>query len=234
MRKVNFQNRYYYHVYNRGVDKRRVFVDKKDYLRFMRSLREFNDKKVYGGLFIKDKIKKLNQDKRGSASLEEAEPLVDIICYALLPNHYHFLLRQRIDNGISTYIHKLITAYTMYFNYKHKRTGGLFQGKFKAVSIKTDEQLLYTSAYINGNAEIHKICQAEDWNWSSYLDYLGVRKETESLRFEEANRRDSVSADTKIILKEFTNIDDYQEYVSGVIKNSSGIKEELKQLEMEK
>ncbi len=86
MRKTKFQNDYYYHIYNRGVDKRKVFIDEKEYLRFLKGLREFNDKKTYGGLYRKD-------HERGSASLREVEPLVAIICYALLPNHYHFTFK---------------------------------------------------------------------------------------------------------------------------------------------
>ncbi len=111
-------------------------------------------------------------------------------------------------------MHKLGTAYPMYFNSKYKRSGSLFQGRYKSVSVKTDEQLLYLSAYINGNAEIHKIARADKWKWSSYLDYLG--------------KRNGVLADKKIILKEFKNAKDYQEYTKKVIKNSREIKDEMK------
>jgi putative transposase len=114
---------------------------------------------------------------------------------------------------------KLSAGYTAYFNFKYKRSGSLFQGTFKCVAIKSDAQLLYVSAYINGNVEIHGISKAEDWPYSSYQDYLGKRNKS--------------LVNNKVILNEFKNSHDYQAYVNEVIKNSSEIKEEFKKCLLE-
>jgi putative transposase len=127
MRKIKFQNEYYYHIYNRGVDKREIFLDDKDYIRFITSMREFNQAKPIGSLY------RLNQLRRGTASLRfavanrrEAVPLVEIICYCLNPNHYHFILKQNTEKGISEFIKRLATGHTTYFNLKYNRSGSLF------------------------------------------------------------------------------------------------------------
>lgn len=195
MRKIKFDIGSYYHIYNRGVDKRRVFIDKGDYFRCLFYLRK-------------------SSFSRGSASATEAEPLISLAAYNLLPNHYHLLVKQNQENGISIFMHNLATAYTMFFNAKHNRSGVLFQGKFKAEAIKSDAQLLYISAYINGNAEIHRITKAENWPWSSFRDYTG--------------RTDKSLCSCSDILKEFKDINGYKKYLAGVIKDSGKRKEILR------
>jgi putative transposase len=143
---------------------------------------------------------------------------VEVVCYCLLPNHFHFILQQRTENGISDFMRKLSTGYTKYFNKKNERSGHLFQGAFKAVAVETDEQLLYLSGYINGNVEIHKIGKAEDWEWGSYKDYIG--------------KRNGATCNKKIILDEFKHIKDYQEYVKIVMRESGQRKEEVKSHEL--
>jgi len=197
MREITFANGYYYHIYNRGVDKRIIFQDKGDYFRFLYYLRSL----------------------RGSASSKEAEPLISLIAYTLLPNHFHLLIKQLKENGIVKFMHDFSTSYTMFFNAKYKRSGVLFQGKYKAVEVESDEQLLYLSAYINGNAEIHRLAKAESWPWSSCLDYLGKRNGT--LCKEEE------------VLNGFGSLVDYRNYLDEVIENSKLTKEELKNIRME-
>jgi putative transposase len=215
-----FQNGRYYHIYNRGVDKREVFSDEKDYLRFLRSMREFNNNL---GDVQRDYIKRAGPkpdfgrlDPKSDFGYPKSDfkPLVEFICFCLNPNHYHFLLKQLKKNGITDFMRKLGTGYTNYFNTKHKRSGSLFQGKYKCVPVKTDRQWLYVSAYINGNAEIHGIAKAEKWFFSSYSDYLGKRNGTLCRK--------------QAILKEFASINDYRDYVNEVIVKSGEIKEEMK------
>ncbi len=165
MRDIIFQSNSYYHIYNRGVDKRKIFIDEKDYFRLLLSLREFNNINPTGGLLLRQNT---NKPPKGLKDLLEVKPLVKIICYALLPNHYHLLLQQIKDSGISKFMEKISNSYTQYINQKNNRSGSLFQGPFKAIQIKSDAQLLYISAYINGNAEIHKVAKAKQWSWSSY------------------------------------------------------------------
>ncbi|MEA2098000.1 MAG: transposase, partial [Patescibacteria group bacterium] len=215
MRKNKFANNEYYHVYNRGVDKREIFCCEKDYLRFLVSMREFNDIETTGGFYRKYLRNKNEKDNlnRGLASKLEAKPLfklsffTKIICYCLNPNHYHFILKQLTENGIAKFMQKLGTSYTMYFNIKYDRSGSLFQGPFKSKHIDTNEYLLWLSGYVNGNAEIHKIAKAENYKWCSYQDYL--------------NKRNGTLCNKKIILDQFKNMEEYQKYVKMVIEESN-------------
>ena len=222
MRKTKFQNDYYYHIYNRGVDKRDIFIDEKDYARFLISMREFNTTEVIDSLYrlkqLRAKVasKSLQISKADCSDLEAtlaATSLVKIVCYALLPNHFHILLKQTTENGISKFMHKLGMGYTFYFNTKHNRSGSLFQGTFKSIEAKTDGYLWKLSCYINGNPEIHKISKAENYQWSSYQDYLGLRSGT--------------ICDKNVILRDFENIKEYKKLVGVMIKESRQIKDEV-------
>ncbi len=130
MRKVIFTNKEYYHIYNRGVDKRVIFENKYDYVRFIESMFEFNIDKSIGSLY-KKRLK--NKNDSISNLQKNCEKLVEIIAYCLNHNHYHLLLKQVADGGISKFMHKIGTGYTNYFNEKKDRSGSLFQGSFKAV-----------------------------------------------------------------------------------------------------
>jgi len=224
MPRIQFQNNYYYHIFNRGVDKRKVFCDKKDYSNFLIRLNILNNNSKFEERIYyrnKDKAKKEFNSKalELNSFLGGLPKYTNIIAYCLNPNHYHLLLKQKQENGIPIFMHKIGTGYTNYFNKRYGRSGSLFQGRYKCAPIKTDKQLLYVSAYINGNAEIHKIAKAENWPWSSYQDYLG--------------KRNSDLINKKVILNEFENIKDYQEYTSEVIRDSSGIKEEMRKCILE-
>ncbi len=223
MRKIQFQKEYYYHIYNRGVDKRDVFLDDGDYFRFLRSMREMNNNSTDSQRDY-EKRKAFSEEKSDEKKLSLGYPrlsfldepnLVSFIAYCLNPNHYHFLVKQKTEKGIERFMHKLGLGYTKYFNKKYNRSGSLFQGTYKAVAVKTDEQLQYTSAYINANYEIHKMGRADTWKWSSYQDYLNKRKGT--------------LCDKNIILEYFdNNVKKYQDYIAEVVNNSKQIKEDIK------
>jgi len=135
----------------------------------------------------------------------------------LLANHYHFILKQLVDNGIETFMHKLGTGYTNYFNTKHKRTGALFEGPFKAYPINNDGKLCQLSAYVNCNYEIHKLGKAEYWKFCSYKDYLRLR--------------DGKLINKDVVLELFNNnIDEYIKYCGIVIKESQDKKRVEKML----
>jgi len=171
-RKVELVSGQYYHVYNRGVEKRDIFLDDSDYLRFLKSLKCFNQEDPIFSLFWDD-IKKRNL---GVGSLKSRK-LVDIVAYCLNPNHFHLLLKQVIDGGISEFMRRLGTGYTGYFNHKYQRSGVLFQGRFKSIHISSNSYLLYLSAYINENNFIHGYTEnSRNWKYSSYSDYIGERQ----------------------------------------------------------
>jgi putative transposase len=144
-RPFNFSPDEYYHLYNRGTEKRDVFITPVDWSRFILLLHLANNTKPLH----------LN-NYRGSTSAELFSEeittrLVDIGAYCLMPNHFHILVREKDDTGISKFMHRLMTAYTMYFNKKHERSGSLFQGKFKARHVADDDYLKYLFAYIHLN-----------------------------------------------------------------------------------
>ncbi len=168
-----------YHVYNRGVDKRVVYIDSGEYLRFVHHLYEFNDIDTTNNLtyhFLKNGDDEMQKRRR--------EHLVDILAFALMPNHYHLLLKQRVEGGISKFMQKVGTGYTLFFNEKHARSGSLFQGRFKAVHVTTDVQLRYVLHYIHlnplallphSNDPTEMLHNIKEYKWSSLPDYTGSR-----------------------------------------------------------
>jgi len=179
----------FYHIYNRGVDKRTIFSDTYDMKRFFQSMEEFNVEKAIGSIYENSFLKK---NQLGG----EASKLVNFVCYCLNQNHYHFVLEQVLDGGIEKFMQKLGTGYTMYFNNKYKRTGSLFQGVFKASHINSNEYLLHVSAYVNLNNRVHKIDNSLSWN--SWNEYIGEKP--------------SDFCKKDIILGQFDNKDEYKKF----------------------
>ncbi len=169
----------FYHVYNRGVEKRNIFLDEQDHLVFLSYL------KLYltpPGETIKSTNKNSNLDYEEKSSkiyrLNELKNFfnkIKLICYVLMPNHFHLELQQTGIKDIENFMRCLITKYTMYFNKKYKRVGPLFQGRYKAVTIFGKERLDDLSSYIHLNPiEFLENGQVlESYPWSSYPAYLG-------------------------------------------------------------
>lgn len=158
-----------YHIFNRGVEKRDIFTEKREYKRFLETAF------YYQRADIKIRF------SQAQAEIDEIdsqnEKLIEIFVYCLMPNHFHFLLRQLQDGGTSTFIRKLLNSYTRYFNIKHKRIGPLFQGQFKAIRIETDEQLVHVSRYIHLNPIVdYLVKDLRQYEWSSYPEYTGLSK----------------------------------------------------------
>ncbi len=175
----------WYHCYSRGVDKRKIFMDKQDYERFLMLLYVCNSA-------VPIHISTIDQNRIQGPALntvlehDRGEPLVELGVYALMPNHYHLLLREQIEGGIPAFMHRLGTGFTMYFNRKHERTGALFSSRFKARAIHTDEYFRRVVNYIHGNPaelytptwkqglirnpnELHR--QLRAYPYSSFIDY---------------------------------------------------------------
>jgi putative transposase len=147
-----FINDELYHVYNRGVEKRDIFMDEADRYRFVHNLYEFNDENPASNVsYYFDKRSGTVQPIIHKGRRESRNPLVDILVFTLMPNHFHLLLRQKKENGISRFMQKLGTGYSMYFNKKHERVGGLFQGKFKAVHVNEEAHFIHLPHYIHTN-----------------------------------------------------------------------------------
>ena len=127
----------YYHVYNRGTDKRKIFLDKGDHERFVKLLYVANSSKS---------VHLSNYQGLALLEIPKGDPIVDVGAWVLMPNHFHLLLKETEDDGISEYVHKLLTGYSMYFNKKYHRKGALFEGPFNAKHLDTDEYLKYQYA----------------------------------------------------------------------------------------
>lgn len=160
----------YYHIYNRGVEKRDIFLDKRDYQRFLDTLDYYRKSPL---------SMKLSDFKRGAVKLkdvEKQEKIVQILCYSLMPNHFHLLVQQLSDNGLTQFLRKFSDSYTRYFNTRYERVGPLFQGKFKAKLIESDEYLLQLSKYIHRNTFPLPMWEGRSYPYSSYQYYLSGKE----------------------------------------------------------
>ena len=188
-----FINEEVYHIYNRGVDKRNVFKDRHDLDRFLESMAVFNTTEPIGGVFLSRK-NKTHKKKVG-------KPLVEILCYCLNPNHFHLMLRQLVENGVSEFMRRL-GGYTKYFNEKYHRSGVLFQGPCKAKLVTSNEYLLYLSVYINLNNRIHRVGHGmSNSSWNEYV------RDTSGL------------CNTKLILEQFRNSKEYEEFALDTLQS---------------
>ena len=142
-RDTPFLNNNFYHIFNRGVEKRETFSSKRDYERFLQTVYyyQFGGPKPKFSTYTRFRLKNFNENPK----------IVEINCYCLMPNHFHLLVKQTRDSGIHEFMTKLLNSYTKYYNTKHDRVGHLFQGQFKAVNIKNEYQLLQVSRYIHLN-----------------------------------------------------------------------------------
>lgn len=175
-RMVSFSEGNYYHIYNRGNSKQSIFHDQEDYEYFMWLLYISNNEDHFA----------VDRTFSKGYFYERGEQLVAIGAYCLMPNHFHILITQIKENGISRFMHKISTAYAMYLNSKNKRTGSLFEGRYKAQHIDNDTYLKYIYSYIhlnpvklinptwkesgikdiqNTNSFLH------NYKYSSYIDY---------------------------------------------------------------
>jgi putative transposase len=216
MRKLIFQNNQIYHIYNRGVDKRSVFDSSKDYTTFLDYLAKCNKYKLAedknDDLYNDDEVnlKRKNPEKNKGEINKEDDPLVDILVFCLMPNHFHLLLRQKIEGGITKFMQRVGTGYTMFFNSKEKRSGALFQGRFKAVHVKEQKYFDYLIFYIHFNPlelitgiimeNKEALIFLNEYEWSSHREYCFVKEMKDSMFL--SNR--------EFILSNFKNSKEYK------------------------
>lgn len=171
----------YYHLYNRGNGKHKIFLDKEDYDRFTKLLYVCNSKKdfVFRNSIVRNKI--------DAFDFEREEPLVSILGWVLMPNHFHIILiSHRSDlcegryNPITEFMRKISTAYVMYFNKKYKKTGSLFEGKFKSRHIGEENYFNYIFSYVHLNPI--KLIQ-KDWKEEGITDKIMARELLEKYKY---------------------------------------------------
>jgi|SRR3989344_1971979 len=203
-RNLEFVEGEIYHIFNRGADKRVVFQDKQDFSRFLESMDKFNSIEPIGSIYENS----FDRNQLGNP----VSKLVDFVCYCLNPNHFHFVLKQVSEKGIEKFMHRML-GYTKYFNQKHKRSGVLFQGPFKAVHVDSNEQLLHISVYVNLNDKVHQL--GNGVSKSSWEEYSG------------ADRQNICSAKS-MVLEQFNNFSEYKKFASESLKWIRENKEEAK------
>ena len=167
----------YFHIFNRGAHRQGIFKERADWLRFLfgvlyyQSPIQFPHVGRYTSTFesqfgfdVSDKIFQNVLNKRA----------VELVCFCLMSNHFHLLVKETTESGIANYMQRLLVAYTMYFNTRYESSGHVFQGRYKAVHIESDKQLMYLSAYIHRNPR-----ELSEWKgkeaespWSSLHDYV--------------------------------------------------------------
>jgi len=178
----------YYHIYNRGVEKRIIFLDEQDYTVFLSYLKNYllprNEKILFERLADPNISFKEKDDILKLLRLNNFFGEIILLAYCLMPNHFHFFIKQKSSVSMDKFMQSLGTRYTMYFNRRYKRVGTLYQDTYKAVSIETEEQFIYLSKYIHKQALIHfperihpKGQTLQSWAQpSSYPEYLEKRK----------------------------------------------------------
>jgi len=174
MRRITFATGEYYHLYNRGVDKRKVFMSPADYRRFLAYLVALNSTETRPIRYAVS-----TKDLQGLA-LERGAPLVAIGAFCLMPNHFHLYVTPVQEDGVSKFMQRLQTAYTMYFNERHERSGALFQGAFKAQHANTDAYARYLFSYIHLNPAKLKDAQ---WQEGGVRDWRSLRYFVETYRY---------------------------------------------------
>lgn len=210
MRKTNFVVGEYYHVYNRGTEKRNIFTDERDFHRFWNSLLDFNQTETIGSIYEYSFVKK-------NSGPRKKKPLVKFIAYCINPNHFHFLITPLQERGLEKFMQRLGNGYTKYFNCRHKRTGVLFQGKFKSKHIASNEYLLHLSVYINANNQLgHPMSKLSKSSLPEFLTENGAEK----------------LCDTSIILEQFKNKKEYKKFVKSSLEDIILRKEASKELEI--
>jgi putative transposase len=168
MRKEPLVTGEYYHIYNRGVDKRDIFNDTDDLERFKESIKQFNQVEEIGSLELYHK----SVSALGPHLDKKSKPLVAIVAFCVNPNHFHFVLKQLVDSGISKFMQKTLAGYTSYFNQKNERSGSLFQGTFKSKLIQDEDYFRKIFGYVKQNYAVHNILKEKlKFIFASDLEY---------------------------------------------------------------
>jgi REP element-mobilizing transposase RayT len=197
IRNITFANGEYYHVFNRGVDKRIIYNTKEQQYFFFKRLQLLNttDNRKY--------IANKRSRYKDKLIVADGDKLVSIVAYCLLPNHFHLLLKQKVDNGISQFMQRLGTSYTKFFNRQEDRSGSLFQGKFKATHLSGDFALPTLSAYVNLNYKHHHVDPSKNLVKSSIYEYLD----------NEIDNKICDQNEIKSIINEIGTINEYKNFI---------------------
>lgn len=202
-RKIPLVTDEYYHVLNRGIASQPIFSSKRDYQRALETIFYYQNKAIP---MKYSRFLRLAANRRTEIleSLKiQKQHRVEIICYCLMPNHIHLLLCQVLDEGISKFMSDFTNSYTRYFNTKNDRNGPLVEGKFKAIRVETDAQLLHLSRYIHLNPYssyvVKTLKELENYPYSSLPEYI--------------QKIETNLCNQKIVLDQFESIESYKKFL---------------------
>src|SRR3989338_9472238 len=180
MRRIPFAINSYYHICNRSNDEKAIFLEEKDYARFLFLILFYQAPLSFFNIgrqtpyFVRHRRHRMFNIHAQVQEKIVATRRVGLSAFAIMPNHFHLLVQEKEEGGISRYLQRIQNGYAKYFNAKHRKRGHLFQGSFRAIPVETDKQLLYLSAYIHRNPR-----DLEEWRgkertypWSSYQDCI--------------------------------------------------------------
>lgn len=165
----------FYHIYNRGVDKRLIFKKTRDYKVFLNILKTSLSPPKKPQLLKKTFTLKGSTFKGVPRQPQNFSKEIKLLSYCLIPNHFHLLIQQKPKHAIKDFMRSLATRYSMYFNKTNKRTGSLFQSIYKAVLVENENQLLHLTRYIHQNPLDVWDKPLTEYPYSSYPEYLGTR-----------------------------------------------------------
>ncbi len=218
-RRTPLVNGEYYHILNRGVARQPTFLNKNDYKQALLTLSYYRFTSPPVRL---SRFKEFSQEERNRivANMQKKEKFAEIISFVFMPNHFHLLLRQSVNNGISHFLSKFTNSYTKYFNTKYNRVGPVFQGVFKSVHIDSDEQLLHLSRYIHLNPVVSAVINEQSlfsYEWSSLPDFLTGKSDLVQIEH---------------ILEQFKTLEDYKRFILDNVDYGKKL-EEIKHLIIE-
>jgi len=206
-----------YHIFNRGVNKQLIFHDNIDRTRFLFIVLYFQSPVVLQNIsrsvksFVKHSV--FNIDKETEQKIIK-DKFIELISFCLMPNHFHFIIKEVKENGIAKYMQRVLNSYTKYYNTRYNKSGHLFQGPYKAVHVEDNKQLLHLSSYIHRNPRELKewFNKESNYQWSSYQDFVNKNRFEKLLVFD-------------IISEQFKSKNEYNEFVK--TSNTKLLKEEL-------
>jgi putative transposase len=206
MRYENFAKNEHYHIFGRGAGSEKIFIDDRDKARFIFLITHLQSPiRIYNVAWYTESFLKKGVFSTGEGKVDSIlkKRSVELVAFALMPNHFHLLVQNMDDGILSVYMHRVLTAYGKYFNAKYNKKGHVFEGPFGAVHIKNNDQLLHLSAYIHKNPkEISGWKDTyEKYPYSSYQDYIGLNRWGNFLS-------------TEIVLKQFKDQTKYKDFVT--------------------
>lgn len=215
----------YYHIYNRGVEKRNIFLDEQDYHVFLKYLKEYLSP-IESSINLKVEFTLKGSTFKGVARQPKNYlNKIELCAFCLIPNHFHLLIKQNEERIIDKFMKSISTRYSMYFNKKYNRVGPLFQGIYKAVLVNNDVYLLHLTRYIHLNPRKHNIKSSNDY--SSYLYYQKINNA------KWINTNDILRFFEKKTLPDFKKINSYKNFVENYATESEKILEDMFTIEKE-